>query len=49
METITVSASRASTFTLSEMELLVASAIVIGVLAWMLFARMRRVRAGRQA
>ena len=49
METITVSATRASTFTLSEMELLVGSAIVIGVIAWMVFTRMRRDRAGRQA
>ena len=49
METITVSASRASTFTLSEMELLVGTAIVIGLLAWMLVARMKRERAGRQA
>ena len=48
METITVSATRTSAFTLSEMELLVGSAIVIGVLAWMLFARMRRDRAARQ-
>lgn len=48
METITVSATRASTFTLSEMELLVGSAIVIGLIAWMVFARMRRDRAGRQ-
>jgi hypothetical protein len=48
VETITVSATRASTFTLSEMELLVGSAIVIGLIAWMVFARMRRDRAGRQ-
>ena len=48
METITVSATRASTFTLSEMELLVGSAVVIGVIAWMVFTRMRRDRAGRQ-
>jgi hypothetical protein len=48
VETITVSATRTSTFSLSEMELLVGSAIVIGLLAWMLFTRMRRDRAGRQ-
>jgi len=49
VETITVSATRTPTFTLSEMELLVGSAIVIGVIAWMVFTRMRRDRAGRQA
>ena len=48
METITVSATRASTFSLSEMELLVGSALVLGVLVWMVFVRMRRDRAGRQ-
>jgi hypothetical protein len=48
VETITVSATRTNAFSLSEMELLVGSAIVIGVIAWMLLARMRRDRAGRQ-
>ena len=44
MQTITISASRASAFSLSEMEMLVGSAIVIGVLAWMVLSRMRRDR-----
>ena len=44
METITVAASRPSAFSLSEMELLVGSAIVIVVLAWMVLARIRRDR-----
>ena len=43
METITVTAGRsASPFSLSEMEMLVGSAIVILVLAWMVLSRMRR-------
>ena len=45
METITVTASRSSSmFSLSEMELLVGSAMVVVVLAWMVLARMRRDR-----
>jgi hypothetical protein len=44
VETITVVASRPSTFSLSEMETLVGSALVIAVLVWMAFARMRRQR-----
>ena len=44
METITVAATRPSAFSLSEMELLVGSAVVIVVVAWMLFARVRRDR-----
>ena len=44
METVTVAAARPSAFSLSEMELLVGSAAVIVVIAWMLFARVRRDR-----
>jgi len=44
VETITVAATRSSGFALSEMEMLVGSAIVIAVLAWMLLSRMRRDR-----
>ena len=44
METITVTASRGSMFSLSEMELLVGTAIVAVVLAWMVLSRMRRDR-----
>ncbi|MBS0578852.1 MAG: hypothetical protein JSR36_06275 [Proteobacteria bacterium] len=44
METITVSTTRSSVFSLSEMELMVGSAIVIVVLAWMVLSRMRRDR-----
>lgn len=42
MEIITVAASR-SAFNLSDMQIL-GSAIVLALLAWMLFARMRRDR-----
>ena len=44
METITVAATRSSEFSLSEMEMLVGSAIVIAVVVWMLLARVRRDR-----
>lgn len=44
METVTVAAARPSAFSLSEMELLVGSAIVIVVIVWMLFTRVRRDR-----
>ena len=44
METITVAAARPSAFSLSEMEMLVGSAVIIVVIAWMLFARLRRDR-----
>lgn len=48
METITVSAVRGSSglFSLSEMELLVGSAIVIAALAWAVLSRVRRDRHG---
>ena len=45
METITVAASRSSAFSLSEMEMLVGSALIVALLAWMLLARLRRDRA----
>jgi uncharacterized membrane protein len=45
VQTITVTASRHSNiFSLSEMELLVGSAMVVVVLAWMVISRMRRDR-----
>ncbi len=51
METITVSAARGSggLISLSEMELLVGSAIVIAVLAWAVLSRVRRDRHGPHA
>ena len=49
METITVAATRSAEFSLSEMEMLVGSAIVIAVLVWMLLARVRRDRNEPQA
>jgi hypothetical protein len=44
VETITVAASRSSAFNLSEMEMLVGSAIVVALLVWMVLARLRRDR-----
>ncbi|HEY0766603.1 MAG TPA: hypothetical protein VGD47_01485 [Steroidobacteraceae bacterium] len=44
METITVAATRGSEFSMSEMEMLVGSAIVIALLVWMVLARVRRDR-----
>jgi hypothetical protein len=49
VETITVAASRGSAFSLSEAEMMVGSAIVIVVLAWMVLARLRRDRQQRRA
>jgi ABC-type nickel/cobalt efflux system permease component RcnA len=42
VEPVVISASRASVFNLSEMEMLVGSVIVIALLAWMVFSRVRR-------
>jgi hypothetical protein len=47
VETVTVIASRHSGFGLSEMEMLIGSALVIALLAWTVLSRMRHVR-GRQ-
>ena len=44
METITIAASRGSALSLSEAEMLMGSALVIGLLAWMLLSRLRRDR-----
>ena len=44
METVTVAASRGSGFGLTEMEMLVGSAIVLAVLVWMVLSRARRDR-----
>jgi hypothetical protein len=41
VETITIVASRSSAFSLSEMELLVASGVVVALLAWVVLARLR--------
>jgi hypothetical protein len=42
VETVVVTASRTSAFNLSEMEMLVGSVIVLGLLAWMVLSRGRR-------
>ncbi|HLQ08946.1 MAG TPA: hypothetical protein VK128_07780 [Steroidobacteraceae bacterium] len=49
METITVAATRSSAFSLSEMEMLIGSAIVVAVLVWMVLSRVRRDRNQPQA
>ena len=43
METVTIAATR-SGFNLSEMEILVGSAIVLAALVWMVLSRARRDR-----
>lgn len=42
METVTVAASRG--FTLSEMEILVGSAVVLAVVAWAVFSSLKHLR-----
>ncbi|HLW24024.1 MAG TPA: hypothetical protein VKT22_06645 [Steroidobacteraceae bacterium] len=44
METITIVASRSGAFSLSEMELLVASGVVVALLAWVVLGRLRHDR-----
>jgi hypothetical protein len=42
VETVVVTAARASAFSLSEMEMLVGSVVIVALLAWMVFSRARR-------
>ena len=44
MQTVTVIASRGSGFGLTEMEMLVGSAILIALLAWTVLSRVRQFR-----
>ena len=44
METITVMASRSSGFGLSDMEMLIGSALLIALLAWTVLSRARHSR-----
>jgi len=44
VETVVVAASRSTQFSLSEMEMLVGSAIVVAALVWMVLSRARRGR-----
>lgn len=48
MEPVIITASRASAFNLSEMAMLVGSVIVIALLAWMVFSRVRRAHDHQQ-
>ncbi|HYL71566.1 MAG TPA: hypothetical protein VEY89_09745 [Candidatus Dormibacteraeota bacterium] len=49
MQIVTVAAERSSTFSMSDMAILVGSAIVIAVLAGLVLARLRRSRQQRHA
>ena len=49
VETITIAAARGSAFSLSEMELLLASGVVVALLAWLVLARVRRDRSSSYA
>jgi ABC-type nickel/cobalt efflux system permease component RcnA len=42
METVTVAASRG--FSVADMEMLVGSAVIVAVLAWMIFTKMKQLR-----
>ncbi len=46
METVTVAANRS--FSLSEMEILVGSAVVLAVLIWTVFSSVKHFRSSRQ-
>ena len=46
METVTIAASRG--FTASDMEMLVGSAVVVAVLGWMVFSKMKQLRSRHQ-
>jgi hypothetical protein len=46
METVTIAASRG--FTFADMEMLVGSAVVVAVLGWMVFSKMKQLRARHQ-
>ena len=42
METVTIAASRG--FTVADMEMLVGSAVIVAVLGWMVFSKMKQLR-----
>ncbi len=42
METVTIAASRG--FTVSDMEMLIGSALIVAVLAWMVVTKMKHLR-----
>jgi len=49
VQIVTVSAERSSAFSMSDMGIMVGSALVIALLAWMVLARARRGRPQRHA
>jgi hypothetical protein len=46
METVTIATSRG--FTVSDMEMLVGSVVIVGALTWMLFSKMKHLRGRHQ-
>ena len=46
METVTIATSRG--FSVTDMEMLVGSAVIIAALAWMLFSKMKHLRGRHQ-
>jgi len=46
METVTIATSRG--FTVADMEMLVASVVIVAALAWMLIAKMKHLRGRHQ-
>jgi ABC-type nickel/cobalt efflux system permease component RcnA len=46
METVTIAASRG--FTVSDMEMLIGSAIIVAVLAWMILSKVKHLRGRHQ-
>lgn len=46
METVTIAASRG--FSVSDMEMLIGSAIIVAVLAWMVVSKMKHLRSRSQ-
>ena len=46
METVTIAASRG--FTVADMEMLVGSAVIVAVLGWMVFSKMKQLRSRHQ-
>ena len=46
METVTIAASRG--FTVSDMEMLIGSAVIVAVLGWMVFSKMKQLRGRHQ-
>jgi ABC-type nickel/cobalt efflux system permease component RcnA len=46
METVTIATSRG--FSVADMEMLVGSAVIVAILAWMIFSKMKQLRGRHQ-